>query len=109
MTHNSTVKTANLKPFKKGSDSRRNPTGALCKEAAAFSMKFRNALAKKITPDELADIIIDAANRRRPWAIDIILERLIGKVTQPITGEMDHNLFFDFRENGNGNGDKGKE
>jgi len=102
MTHSSSVKTKNLKPFKKGEDSRRNPTGALCKEAAAFSMKFRNALAKKGKPDELADVLWKHAKNGRPWAIDIILERLMGKVTQPISGELDHNLNFNFGDNGNG-------
>ena len=102
MSHNSGVKTENLKPFQKGKDSRRNPTGALCKEAAAFSMKFRNALAKKGNPDELAEILWKYAKQGRPWAIDIILERLMGKVTQPISGAVDHNLFFNFGENGNG-------
>ena len=101
MSHSSGVKTKNLKPFKKGADSRRNPTGALSKEAAAFSMKFRNALAKKGNPDELAEILWKHAKNGRPWAIDVILERLMGKVTQPISGEIDHTLSFNFGENGN--------
>lgn len=102
MSHSSSVRTKNLKPFKKGEDSRRNPTGALCKEAAAFSMKFRNALAKKGKPDELAEVLWKYAKMGRPWAIDIILERLMGKVTQPIGGDIDHPLVFKFGENGNG-------
>ena len=88
MTHNKAVNTENLKPFKKGDDPRRDKGGNKNKEAQAFSILFRNALAKKMKPEELADIIITEAKRRRPWAIDIILERLMGKVAQPISGDL---------------------
>jgi len=83
--HNRRVNTANLKPFKKGPDPRRNPTGGVCKERAAWEQKFRNALAEKTDPLKLAQVLADAAMRaKRPWAIEIILDRLIGKVAQPV-------------------------
>lgn len=84
MSRSSTVKTENLKPFKKGKDERRNPTGALSREAAAFSMKFRNALAKKMSPEDVADILINEVKKKKPWAIQEFLDRLMGKSTQPI-------------------------
>jgi hypothetical protein len=81
------VNTANLKPFKKGPDPRRNPTGGVCKERAAWEQKFRNALAEKADPCKLAQVLVDAAMRaKRPWAIEIILDRLIGKSVQPLSG-----------------------
>ena len=84
MTNSSLVKTANLKPFKKGKDPRRNASGAMCAERAAWATKFNNALAKKLSPDEAADILIAAYKAKRPWAVAEVHERIMGKVTQPI-------------------------
>ncbi len=87
-----------LRPFKKGDDPRRNKNGARCKEAAIFGEMFVNALAKGGDPKDLAKVLWKYAKAGRPWAIEMILDRLVGKVEQPVTG-----LFkFEFGENGNG-------
>ena len=71
------------KPFKKGDDPRRNK-GNKNAGAQAFAIKFRNALAEKISPDEVADILIAEVKKKRPWAIQEYLDRLMGKSAQPI-------------------------
>jgi len=88
MAHSKAANTANLKPFKKGADPKRNTGGNKNKEAQAFSILFRNALAKKMSPDELAELLVANAKKNKPWAIEEILDRLIGKVTQPISGDV---------------------
>ena len=74
------------KPFAKGHDPRRNPTGGVCKERAAWGQAFLNALAKKLPPDAVADILVEQVKRGRPWAIEVYLDRVMGKVVQPISG-----------------------
>ena len=73
--------------FKKGADSRRNPTGAMSRERAAWATKFSNALADKLTPEDAADILIKSFRARQSWATQEVLDRLLGKVTQPIAAE----------------------
>jgi len=90
MTDSLAEKTARLKPFKKGADSRRNPTGAMSRERAAWSIKFHNALAEKLTPEDAADLLIKAFKARQSWAAQEILDRLLGKVTQPVSGDLTH-------------------
>jgi len=107
--HNRRVNTAGLRPFQKGPDPRRNPTGGVCKERAAWEQVFRNALAKKADPDKLAQVLVDAAMSKRPWAIEIVLDRLMGKPNQPISGQVNGKQSLTIRvvqvkdENGNGN------
>ena len=85
MNHSNSVKAANLKPFKKGEDKRRNTTsGPLKKEAIAFAIKFKNALVEHGNPNELAEILWNEARKKKPWAIEMILDRMMGKSTQPI-------------------------
>ena len=112
MKHSGNVNTANLRPFKKGPDSRRNPNGRVCKERAAWEQVFRNALAKKADPDKLAQVLVDAAMSKRPWAIEIVLDRLMGKPNQPITGEFNGKQSLTIRvvqvKDQNGNGHKGE-
>jgi len=80
------------RPFKKGKDDRRNSNGSVCLERAQWAAKFHNALSKKITPDAVADILVDAVRKGRPWAIELYLDRLIGKEVQPISGQVDSHL-----------------
>ena len=82
-------KNKNLKPFKKGADPRRSTTGGICKERSDWGRLFLNALAKKLPPDEVADILIEQVKRGRPWAIEVYLDRVMGKVVQPISGDSD--------------------
>jgi len=95
MNHRKAVNTENLKPFKKGADSRRNK-GNKNAEAQSFSIQFRNALAKKLSADKIADILIAEVERKRPWAIQEFLDRLMGKSTQPLehSGEVNHAVFM---------------
>jgi hypothetical protein len=71
-------------PFKKGADPRRNPSGAKSRDRAAWSIKFNNALAMKLDPAEAADILIKSFRARQSWATQEVLDRLLGKVTQPV-------------------------
>ena len=59
----------------------------MSRERAAWSTKFHNALAEKLTPEEAADILIKALKARQSWAAQEVLDRLLGKVTQPVTAE----------------------
>ena len=95
MTHRRAVNTANLKPFKKGADPRRN-SGNKNAEAQSFSIKFRNALAKKLSAEKVAEILIEEVKRKKPWAIQEFLDRLTGKSTQPLehSGEINHAIFM---------------
>ena len=98
---------AQLKPFKKGADSRRNTNGSICAERANWSSQFSNALARKLSPDEVAQILVDAVRKGRPWAIELYLDRLIGKEVQPIDATVKGQVAFIMpRPNGNGEGKK---
>jgi len=78
------------KPFEKGSDSRRNVTGQKNSDRVEWTAKFNNLLAKKLDPEAAVDVLIKAYKASRPWAIQEVHERLMGKVTQPIdhSGEL---------------------
>lgn len=75
------------RPFQKGADPRRNKAGNLNKEAQSWEIRFRNALAKRLSPEKAAATIIKAYLRAQPWAVDEANCRLIGKVTQPIQAD----------------------
>ena len=78
--------------FKKGADPRRHTNGRKSKDAVAFGAAFSNALATKGKPEELAKILWEEARRKKPWAIEMVMERLMGKVTQPI--DANENVVF---------------
>lgn len=65
--------------FKKGDDPRRHMGGAKTTEAQSFAVNFANALASGGDPKALADLLWDKAMKGQQWAIDIVLDRLIGK------------------------------
>jgi len=67
--------------FKKGHDPRRNK-GNKNNAAQEFSIKFRNALANKISPEKVADLLIVQMKKGKPWAIQEYLDRMMGKSTQ---------------------------
>ena len=79
--------------FQKGDDSRRNK-GNKNAAAQAFAIKFRNALAEKIKPEKVADILIEQVKKGKPWAIQEYLDRLMGKSAQPMehSGQIDGKL-----------------
>jgi len=86
MNHSASVKTRNLKPFRKGEDLRRHKHGSASEERATWTNLFLNRLAKRLDPKVAADILALAYEAKRPWAITEVHERLMGKVTQPISG-----------------------
>ena len=88
MTNSKTVKSKRKTvkhsgQFKKGDDPRRNK-GNKNATAQAFGIKFRNALAEKLAPEKIADILIEEVKKKRPWAIQEYLDRVMGKSAQPI-------------------------
>jgi hypothetical protein len=92
--------TANLKPFKKGDDPRRNK-GCRSKEAVSFAQRFANSLATGGTPEELSTILWTEAKRRRPWAIEMIMDRLIGKPKENENQPVKFVITYQDKSNGN--------
>ena len=78
--------------FKPGDDPRRNKAGNLNKEAQSWEIRFRNALARKLSPEKAAGILFTAYKRGHAWAVDEVNSRLMGKVSQPI--QADQNVVF---------------
>ena len=75
------------KPFTGADDPRRNNEGNLNAEAQSWGINYRNWLAKKLTPEQAAEVTVDAYKRKQAWAVHEVNERLGGKVTQPIEAE----------------------
>jgi hypothetical protein len=67
------------KPFKAGPDPRRHLAGRKCRDALAFGQEFSRVLAEGGDPKALAELLWKRALAGRPWAIEIILDRLMGK------------------------------
>jgi hypothetical protein len=82
------VSLANLKPFTGKDDPRRNKTGNKTADRAAWAINFNNALAEKADPDKLIKKLLDLAERGCEWAMKEVLDRLMGKSTQPISGSL---------------------
>ena len=78
MRSTGTARRAVGRPFQKGDDPRRCK-GGRSKEAQSFGLRFGNALATGGDPKEIADVLWEKARRGQPWAIEILLDRLIGK------------------------------
>lgn len=85
--------------FKKGDDPRRNKGNKNAK-AQAFAIEFRNALANKISPEKVADLLVAQMKKNKPWAIQEYLDRMMGKSTQPINvgGQIDSKLTIEVVE-----------
>jgi len=100
MSDSKPVNTANLKPFKKGFDPRRNKGGNLNAAAQSYEIRFRNALATGLAPEEFAAVVIDEVQRHRPGAREFYADRLMGKISQPVSGNMtmDGKLVVEFVE-----------
>jgi hypothetical protein len=105
--------TAGLKPFAKGPDPRRWKHGQKSKEAVKVSRDIQQWLS--VVGDEIYELgqTYSEALARKLWdravkgdmqAAGLVIDRLLGKPVQPISGEVTHVLSFDF-----GNGENGKE
>ncbi len=115
MKHYNPVSRANLKPFTGKDDPRRNKSGNKTADRAAWAINFNNALAKKADPDKLIKKLLELAERGCEWAMKEVLDRLMGKVAQPLahSGEIKTNdplivkVVF-VKDSDGGNGDKAK-
>lgn len=103
------------RPFVKGDPRINRDRGPKCEGAAAYSLNAINALAKKLSPDEWADIVADKARRGHPWAVQLYADLLIEKQPQQqnvnVTGAPKLIVEVvmvraDDSGNGNGNGHK---
>ena len=86
--------------FKKGDDPRRHKGGRKSREAIELSTALLNALTdegkKRDNFKKLAEKIWNRAIAGQPWAVDVILDRFLGKATQSIehSGQIDHAVFI---------------
>lgn len=70
------------RPFVKGDSRINRDHGPKCSDAAAYSINAINALARKLPPDEYADIVAEKARRGHQWAIQLYADLLIQKQPQ---------------------------
>ena len=84
---------ANLKPMRKG-DPSRNPKGrpkrGLCiSEALRAILESKDQKDGKLIADKVAQVIVDEALKGDARMIEILLDRVEGKVTQAIDAQVD--------------------
>lgn len=89
--------------FVKGDPRINRDHGPLNAEAAAWGIKAKNALAKKLSPDAWAEVVAKKAKAGIPWAVQLYRETFIEMAPQK--HEVSGVLTFKFGENGNGNGE----
>lgn len=103
MTGSSSVKRRGPgRPFKKGDDPNRNPLGRVSRKRSVWMANFLNALAEELDPTVAAKDFAKRYKAGIPFFVGEAHERIGGKVTQPVSGDISHTLRFDFGENGNG-------
>ena len=82
--------------FKRGNDPRRHKGGRKSKEAIELSTALLNALTEEGKKEEkfkqLAETIWKKALAGHPWAVEIVLDRFLGKAAQPIEGDINITL-----------------
>lgn len=92
MKNNKAVKTPRKGQFQKGEDPRRNKAGVHNAERQSYTILFENAMAKGLSPEEFAELCIYDVRRHRPGAKEFFADRVMGKVTQPLSGDFDIGL-----------------
>ena len=84
---------ASGRPFVKGDPRiQRNTKGPVCKERQAFAIEFNNAIAKRADIPKLVEKLVGLAEKGCEWAMKEVLDRTMGKVTQPV--ETDQNILY---------------
>jgi hypothetical protein len=99
MKNSKPVKSPRKGQFQKGEDPRRNMAGNLNAELQSYEINFRNALAKGITPGDLAAISIEDVRRHRPGSKEFVAKWLMNEGKEKT--EFSGSLHFDY-SNGNG-------
>lgn len=73
--------------FVKG-DPRINKAGNKSVDAQKWAIRFRECLVKKLPPEKAVAVLIKAYMRGQSWAVEEVNSRLMGKVSQPVTGDV---------------------
>lgn len=84
------------KPFQPGEDPRRHMAGRKCKSAIEFSKDFNRALAGAGDPAALAALLWKRAMAGHAWAVDTILDRLLGKQAATAIVQQDDPAIYRF-------------
>lgn len=96
MDKNNNSEAGNAGQFKRGDDPRRHKGGRKSREAIELSAALLNALTEEGNKEDnfkkLAEKIWQRALAGQSWAIDIILDRFLGKAAQPIEGDLNITL-----------------
>lgn len=76
------------RPFQKGDDPNRAPFGKVSRKRAAWMTVFLNELAEELEPKEAAKAFAKRYKAGIPFFVGEGHERLGGKVTQPVDGDL---------------------
>jgi hypothetical protein len=76
------VKTPRKGQFQKGHDKNRNMGGNKNAALQSYQVRFNNALAEKMPPEEFAAIVADEVRRHRPGAREFAGKHLVGEPAQ---------------------------
>jgi hypothetical protein len=95
------------RPFSKGDE--RIFRGGGSKLLLTYPKNFKQALAKGISPEEFAALLIESAKRGRPGAREMIAKYLIGEPPQKYELSHDIQLSFEYASGDDGGEEEGNE